>query len=422
VKAFVVGSGAREHALCWLLSKSTIIDKVYAAPGNAGIAGLGRCFPDINPMDSDAIAAAAGDSGADFVFIGPEAPCAAGLADGLAAKGMAVIGPPRASAQLESSKAFSKSFLFRHTIPTADARTFSSFPEFEQYIRRRNGEKLVVKQSGLAAGKGVLESDTAAELLAFGRRILTHDSLLVEEYLTGWEVSVFALSDGRDYKLLPTCMDFKKAHDGDMGPNTGGMGSVCPVPTVDHDLWRRITREIVEPTFNGMNADGLNYKGVLYFGLMITAHGPKVLEYNIRFGDPEAQVLLPMIDTDFGDICRAMLLQKLGALDIRAKAGAALGVVVAADGYPGSYAKGIPVSGLPHADEERLLVFHASTRLDSAGVVQTGGGRCFTVVGRGDTLAEAYDTAYGCAGRVNFEGAWFRSDIGKKFIQGDQTA
>jgi len=419
VKAFVVGSGAREHALCWLLSKSACIDKVYAAPGNAGIAGLGQCFPDINPMDSNAVAASVRSYGADFVFIGPEAPCAAGLADGLAAQGISVIGPPQASARLESSKAFSKSFLFRHTIPTADARTFSSFPEFEEYIRRRGGEKLVVKQSGLAAGKGVRESDDTAELIGFGRRILTRDSLLVEEYLTGWEVSVFALSDGLDYKLLPACTDFKKAHDGDLGPNTGGMGSVCPVPTVDHDLWGRITREIVEPTFRGMNADGLNYKGVLYFGLMITVHGPKVLEYNIRFGDPEAQVLLPMIDADFGEVCRAMLEQKLGALDIRPKPGAALGVVVAADGYPGFYAKGIPVTGLPRTDEERLLVFHASTGSDAAGVVRTGGGRCFTVVGRGDDLAQASEIAYRYTSQVKFKGAWFRSDIGKIFIKGD---
>ncbi|MEJ2663524.1 MAG: phosphoribosylamine--glycine ligase [Spirochaetia bacterium] len=421
MKVLVIGSGAREHALCWVLAQSKYISQVYAAPGNAGISDIGQSLPATDPLDGRSVAKAAESCGADFIFMGPEAPCAQGVVDALLERDIPVIGPPQESARLESSKTFSKEFLFRHNIPTAQASMFSSFAEFEAHIKNNAGKKLVVKQSGLAAGKGVLESDKTAELLAFGNNILKSDSLLVEEYLTGWEVSVFALSDGRDYKLLAPCTDFKKAHDNDTGPNTGGMGSICPVPTVDDTLWEKIKKRVVSPTFEGLSGDGLNYRGVLYFGLMITADGPKVLEYNIRWGDPEAQVLLPMIDTDFGLICKSLLDQELDRTDIRMKSGAALGVVVAAAGYPGSYTKGIPITGLPTDNNDRLLVFHASTGRNADGTVRTGGGRCFTVVGRGPDLRQASELAYSYADQIRFEGAWYRSDIGKKFITGDST-
>jgi phosphoribosylamine--glycine ligase len=416
VKALVLGSGAREHAIIWLLSKSNYIKKLYAAPGNAGTSQLAQNIPEINPLDAESILPYIKKSNIDFVFIGPEAPCAAGVTDALIASGIKVIGPPRASAQLEASKTFSKDFLLRHNIPTAAARQFSAGKEFEAYIRSEAGKMMVVKKNGLAAGKGVLESGNTDELIEFGKDILKNDALLVEEFLTGWEVSIFAFSDGENYQILPSCTDFKKAHDGDAGPNTGGMGSICPVPKVDSALFETIRTHIVDPTYKGLNADGLNYKGVLYFGLMITQTGPKVLEYNIRLGDPEAQVLLPMIETDFGMICQAMLTQKLAALDIRIKPGAALGVVVAASGYPGKYEKGIPVTELPQRPEKDLLVFHASTLIDDRAQISTNGGRCFTIVGRGNDLAHASQIAYSHVNQVQFKGAWYRSDIGSKFI------
>jgi len=416
VKVLVLGSGAREHAIIWLLAKSDYIKKLYAAPGNAGTSRIASNLPEIDPLDVESVLSHIKKNDIDFVFIGPEAPCAVGVADALIASGIQVIGPPKGSAQLEASKTFSKNFLLRHNIPTAAAEQFSSTEKFEAYIRSQAGNKLVVKKSGLAAGKGVLESGDTEELITFGKYILKSDTLLVEEYLTGWEVSIFALSDGKNYQVLPPCTDFKKAHDGDSGPNTGGMGSICPVPQVDGTLFENIKTKIVAPTYNGLNKDGLNYKGVLYFGLMITQAGPKVLEYNIRLGDPEAQVLLPMIETDFGMICQAMLTQKLDTLDIRIKQGAALGVVVAASGYPGKYQKGIPVTGLPESFEQELLLFHAATVLDSQGQVFTAGGRCFTVVGRGNDLAHASLIAYNHVSQIQFKGAWYRSDIGSKFI------
>jgi phosphoribosylamine--glycine ligase len=417
VKAMVLGSGAREHVISWLLSKSKQIKELYVAPGNAGTAKLANNLPKVDPLDTEALLAKIKRHKVDFVFIGPEAPAAFGVADILKSYGIQVIGPPKQAARLEASKSFAKEFLIRHHIPTASARQFSSALEFEDYIRSVKGEKLVVKKSGLASGKGVLESSSREELIDFGKNILNDDLLLVEEYLKGWEVSVFALSDGRDYQILPPCTDFKKAHDGDSGPNTGGMGSICPVPTINPQLWQEIKAEIVEPTFRGLNQEGLNYQGILYFGLMITAQGPYVLEYNIRLGDPEAQVLLPLIDTDFGIVCEALLRQKLKNLKIKIKNRAALGVVIASDGYPGDYRKNVPVTSLPQPPEKEALIFHASTELDSRGRVFTKGGRCFTMVGLGGNLAQAKEYAYKYANKVHFEGSWFRSDIGKKFIE-----
>jgi phosphoribosylamine--glycine ligase len=416
VKTLVLGNGAREHAIVWSLARSSHIGKLYAAPGNAGTALIAENLPGINPLDAESVLSCLRTIDIDFVFIGPESPCALGVSDALLAAGIRVIGPPQNSAQLEASKTFSKQFLLRHHIPTAAAEEFSKDQEFEAYVNSRKGKTLVVKKNGLAAGKGVLESDQTEELLRFGKNILKNDNLLVEEYLTGWEVSVFAFSDGKHYHVLPPCTDFKKAHDGDKGPNTGGMGSICPVPTVDTSLFETIKTKIIAPTYKGLNTDGLNYKGILYFGLMITQNGPKVLEYNIRLGDPEAQVLLPMIDTDFGSICRSILNQNLDNLDIRVKQAATLGVVVAAEGYPVAYEKNRPVTSLPQDVPNELVVFHASTQECGQGQIKTGGGRCFTVVGIGDDLATASRIAYNYVDQVKFEGAWYRSDIGGKFI------
>jgi phosphoribosylamine--glycine ligase len=399
------------------------VTKVFVAPGNAGTGQVGSDVPGVDPLDPRAVIDACRAHAVDCVFVGPEAPLAAGIVDALAGQGITAIGPRSNAAQLESSKAFSKAFLVRSGIPTAEAAEFSEAGSFEKHLRARAGQRLVVKKSGLAAGKGVLESSDTAEMASFGRAILASDRLLVEEFLEGWELSLFGLSDGKSHVVLPPCTDFKKAHDGDTGPNTGGMGSLCPVPWVDDPLMARIRSEVVEPTYAALAREGLDYAGVLYFGLMITRQGPKVLEFNVRFGDPETQVLLPVLGFDFGSLVQAMATGTLGRFAEGMTAPwaaprAGLGVVVASRGYPESSEKGVPVEPLPALARDKALVFHASTTMGADGRPRTGGGRCFTVVGLGDELRAASANAYAAVGQVRFDGAWFRGDIGKKFIDG----
>jgi phosphoribosylamine--glycine ligase len=414
VKILILGSGAREHAIAWMFSKSKRLAGLFTAPGNAGTYELGTNIQ-IDPMDFDAIMRVCKENHINYVFVGPEDPLAAGVVDIIKEEKIAVIGPHKEAAQLEASKTFSKEFMLRHGVPTAHAKTFSDKTEFAAYINAAKG-RLVIKKSGLAAGKGVFESDDKAQLLEFGNNILKNDSLLVEEFLDGYEVSIFALCDGKYFVILPPCSDFKKALDCDKGPNTGGMGSICPVPWVDQNLKERIKTEIIEPTFVGLRNEHLIYKGVLYFGLMITKHGPKILEYNVRFGDPETQVLLPMIKTDFGDITEAIINSTLDTIPIAESPLSAVGVVVASKGYPGPYRKGILVKPIQDAPEKDALIFHAGTTIDENEQVYTGGGRCFTVVGLGKDTIEAASMAYSYINSIQFEGAWYRKDIGKKFF------
>jgi phosphoribosylamine--glycine ligase len=419
MKVLVIGAGAREHALSWKLSLSPRVRGLFTGPGNAGTAMVGMNLPGVNPQAFQTVLAACGENSIDCVLVGPEIPLAAGIVDFLLAHGVRAVGPNKKAALLEASKTFSKAFMKRNAIPTAEAVEFADFSSFEEHVRKSAGRRLVVKKSGLAAGKGVLESESVDELIAFGRSILGEDQLLLEEYLEGWEVSIFGVSDGKDHLLLPPCADFKKAHDGDEGPNTGGMGSICPVPWVDPALMRRIEREIVAPTYTAMEREEIAYAGMLYFGLMVTREGPKVLEFNVRFGDPEAQVLLPVLDFDFGALIEAMAGGSLEAFAPPPPAGskAALGVVIAARGYPGPTEKGVPVDPLPSFPPEKAVLFHASTSLGEDGRLHAGGGRCFTAVGLGADLRAAADQAYEAAARVRFDGGWYRRDIGRKFIE-----
>jgi phosphoribosylamine---glycine ligase len=417
MKILVLGSGGREHALAWKLAASRSVESVYIGPGNAGTTEVGTNLPDVNPLAFDTVEAACKENIIDCVFVGPEIPLAAGVVDFLASCGIPAIGPGTHAAQLESSKSFSKAFLVRNGLPTAAAEEFSEAAPFERFVRGQAGRCLVVKKSGLAAGKGVLESSDPAELIPFGDSILREDSLLVEEFLEGWEVSVFGLSDGKDFVVLPPCTDFKKAHDGDSGPNTGGMGSICPVPWVTQDLMQSVLARIIEPTYAALHREGLGYAGVLYFGLMITARGPMILEFNVRFGDPETQVLLPVLGADLGGLCEAMTSGTLSRTPGLVPASqAALGVVVASRGYPEKSEKGALVAPMTPSPTPGSVVFHASTMCNPAGKVVTGGGRCFTAVGLGRDLGEASGRAYAAAASVSFDGAWYRHDIGRKFI------
>ncbi|MDP3176904.1 MAG: phosphoribosylamine--glycine ligase [Spirochaetaceae bacterium] len=427
MKVFIVGSGAREHAMAWAVardlahgSRRSARDGIVCLPGNAGTEQVARNLA-IDPADTKAVLAACRDLKPDLVIVGPEGPLAAGLIDSLHENGIAAFGPPRNAATLESSKSSARSFSERYKIPCARTARFQDSSSLKRYLSENVGRRIVLKKSGLAAGKGVLESDSAAELLRFGEAVLESDVLLAEEFLVGSELSLFAVCDRAHRTMLPACADHKKAGAGEIGANTGGMGAVCPVPHADVATLARIEREIVDPTFRGMEAEGLTYRGVLFFGIMLTEDGPRLLEYNVRFGDPETQSLLPLFKSSFLELCDAAARDRLSSLVTAFTRDIACGVVVAAPGYPGSYPKGLAVDIVAGSDEQSLKtrgatshLFHASTTLDLDGKIRTGGGRCFTAVGVGATWAEARAKAYERVSTVKFEGAWYRPDIGQK--------
>lgn len=419
MKVLILGSGAREHAVTWKYSQSKRITGLFIAPGNGGTNELGVNLPDVDPENAEQVIKACRENDISHVFVGPEAPLAAGIVDELKKAGIPAIGPHKAAAKLEGSKIFSKNFMKSHKIPTADAHQFINADKFQKHITALAGSA-VIKDDGLAAGKGVLVSSDKEELLAFGIEILKNGPILVEECLEGYEVSIFTISDGKNYKILPVCADFKRAGNDDTGPNTGGMGAICPVPFINSSILAEIEEKIVVPTFKGMEKDKLSFAGILYFGLMMTADGPKLLEYNVRFGDPEAQVLIPLIDSDFGNIVEAILSGTLDDYTIRISNNSALGVVVASGGYPGEYKTGLPVKPIPVYPERDALIFHASTSEIENNRVATGGGRCFTCVGIGPNILKANARAYEAVKGVNFEGSWYRKDIGRKFFTNDQ--
>jgi len=412
VRVLILGNGAREHALTWKFSKSKRISALFVAPGNAGTGEIATNLPDVRPTSAEEVIQACRTQRVDLVFVGPEDPLAVGVVDALQKEKIPVIGPSAKSAQLEASKAFAKSFMMRNNVPTAEHWTFTSYPDLERFLKSTT-KRVVLKKSGLAAGKGVVESGDLKELLQFARRTLQEDQLVVEEFLEGFETSIFVLCDGSSYRILPPCMDYKKAYDGNKGPNTGGMGSICPVPSVTASLMNRIQTEVVNPTMEGLGKEGLTYKGVLYLGLMITKEGPKVLEYNVRFGDPETQVLLPLLSNDMGNLAEAVVTGSLPQLPFDPPDKTAVGVVIAAPGYPGTYPKGLSVDLDIPKGTDCTLIFHAATQRDTKGNLQTNGGRCFTVVGLGKDIFEASAKAYEIVPRVRFEGAWYRKDIGK---------
>ena len=421
MKVLVIGSGGREHALAWGLSRSDSVAAVHSAPGNPGMRRLGPVH-DVAATDLEALGELAAELKPDLVVIGPEAPLALGLGDRLREDGFRVFGPGAAGAELEASKAFAKSFMARHGVPTAAFHTVNSVAEAERVLRSWQGPA-VVKASGLAAGTGVLMCGNATEALAAagswleGARFGTAgNTVVIEETLEGPEASLFVVTDGNAYRLLPGAQDHKRAFDGDAGPNTGGMGAYSPAPVLDDAMLARVEADVVRPTLDGLAADGIPFRGVLFVGLMLTAKGPQVLEYNVRFGDPETQAVLPLLQEDLGLLLHAAASGTLAALPEPPKPrGAAVCVVAAAGTYPESGSRGARITGVEAAEAQGALVFHAGTALQETSLV-TWGGRVLNAVGLGASLEEALDAAYRALGVIHFDGMRYRRDIARRAL------
>jgi len=423
MKVLVIGGGGREHALAWKCAQSSRVSEVLVAPGNAGTALEPRIrnVP-VAADDVDALLGLALAEGVDLTIVGPEAPLVAGVVDRFDAAGLRCFGPGASAARLEGSKAFTKEFLERHGIPTAEYRSFTELEPALAYIREK-GAPIVVKADGLAAGKGVVVAtrleqalEAATDMLGANRYGSAGSRIVVEEFLRGEEASFIVMTDGKAVLPLATSQDHKARDDGDTGPNTGGMGAYSPAPVVTAELASRIMREVIRPTLDGLASQGIPYRGFLYAGLMIAADGtPKVLEYNCRFGDPETQPIMMRLRSDLVDLCAAGVDGTLGDHDAQWDTRAALGVVMAAGGYPEAYDRGMPIEGLDAADADNCKVFHAGTRLENGQVV-TSGGRVLCVVGLGATVGEARATAYRRVGGIRWAGEFHRSDIGYRAI------
>jgi phosphoribosylamine--glycine ligase/phosphoribosylaminoimidazole synthetase len=419
MKVLIVGSGGREHALAWKVMQSPRLGELYIAPGNAGTHLQSQNLP-ISADDSAALVAFARERPIDLVIVGPDAPLAAGLADDLRAANVRVFGPSRAAAEIEWSKVFAKAFMARHNFPTARYAAFSDFYRAVGHLLSID-YPVVIKASGLAAGKGVIVPDCADDAEAALRAIMLDkelgaagDEVIIEERLSGEEVSLFGFTDGVTVKPTLPAQDHKRIFDGDHGPNTGGMGAYAPVPICPPGLVEKITRTILQPAVDGLRAEGRPFVGVLYAGLMLTCDGPRVLEFNSRFGDPETQVILPLLDSDFLDIAEACVNGRLAETDIRWKRSAAACVVLASEGYPGKYVSGREIRGLD-SPIENAVIFHAGTRRDGDKVV-TAGGRVLGVTGWGGDLKSALATAYRAVKQVTFEGMQYRRDIGRRAV------
>ncbi len=423
MKILVVGSGGREHALAWKLAKESSVTEVLAAPGNPGISQVARLLP-IDSGDVDALAAAAAEERVDLTVVGPELPLDLGIVDLFSSRGLRIFGPSRQAAQLECSKVFAKDFMARHGIPTARYRTCRTAAEARAVIGSAElGIPVVVKADGLAAGKGVVVatdkvSAEAAIAAAMEERQFGEAGaqVVLEECLEGPEVSFFAICDGRRAMPLASAQDHKRVFDDDKGPNTGGMGAFAPSPLLDAALEARIMDEIVDPVIRGMRDEGHEYRGFLYAGLMLTCQGPKVIEFNVRFGDPEAQVVVPMIDGDLAPVLAAAADGALGNARVPMRPLKHVGVVLAAGDYPRAGSKGLAIAGLDRRQPDDVLVFHAGTATDASGQIVTSGGRVLTVVGRGTTYDDAIGRAYGGIAHIAFDGMHYRRDIGRKAL------
>jgi phosphoribosylamine--glycine ligase len=422
LRILIVGGGAREHTLVWKIAQSPRAGKVFAAPGNAGTAAIAENLS-LHPMDIEGLGKAAKEKGIDLVVVGPEAPLAWSIVDYFDGLGIPIFGPTRAATQIESSKVFARGLMKKYGIPCPKGAVFSSYSEAREYLRKQR-LPAVIKADGLAAGKGVIIAGSLPE----GEKTLSDimqakifssagDRVMIDEYLSGREVSLIAFTDGKTVSpMVPAC-DYKRIRDNDQGPNTGGMGSYSPPGFFSIQMSKKVTENILLPTVKAMAKEGLPYKGVLYAGLMIVDGEPVVLEFNARFGDPETQVILPLLKTDLVDILIAVVRGNLDQTKIRWSSEACVGVVMSSSGYPGNYKAGFPIRGIDSVDKD-VLVFHAGTKLANDGMIYTDGGRVLTVVGLGQNMAEAREKVYRNIPNIHFEGCYYRKDIALREIDG----
>ena len=427
MNVLVIGGGGREHALAWKAAQSNNVDKVFVAPGNAGTAKeVNLENVDIGVEDIAGLVAFAKAQAIELTIVGPEAPLVEGVVDAFQAEGLNIFGPSQAASQLEGSKAFTKDFLARHAIPTAEYQNFTEIDPAIAYVKEK-GAPIVVKADGLAAGKGVIVAMTEAEAEEAIRDMLAGNAfgdagsrVVIEEFLDGEEASFIVMVDGKNVLPFATSQDHKRVGDGDTGPNTGGMGAYSPAPVVTPEIHQRVMDEVIMPTIEGMAKEDTPYTGFLYAGLMIMADGtPKVIEYNCRFGDPETQPIMLRLESDLVALCLAACDGKLDTADIQFTEQASVGIVLAAGGYPGSYDKGLPIAGLDKAAEMEGKVFHAGTRLDGDDTV-TNGGRVLCATALGNTVTEAQEKAYELTKAIEWDGVFYRNDIAYRAIAREQ--
>ncbi len=419
MKVLIIGSGGREHAIAWKVAKSPKVDKIYCAPGNAGIAEFAECVP-IGAMEFEKLAAFAKENAVDLTVVGMDDPLVGGVVDVFEKEGLRVFGPRKNAAILEGSKAFSKDLMKKYNIPTAAYENFEDADEALAYLREKAEFPIVLKADGLALGKGVLICNTLEEAEEGVRTIMLDkkfgsagNTLVIEEFMTGREVSVLSFVDGKTIKTMTSAQDHKRAKDGDEGLNTGGMGTFSPSPFYTEEVDEFCEKYVYQATVDAMAAEGREFKGIIFFGLMLTEKGPKVLEYNARFGDPEAQVVIPRLKNDIVEVFEACVDGKLDEIDLQFEDNAAVCVVLASDGYPVFYEKGYPIEGLENfKDKEGYYVFHAGTAFKDGKIV-TNGGRVLGVTAKGADLKEARANAYEATKWINFENKYMRNDIGK---------
>ncbi|HOV24918.1 MAG TPA: phosphoribosylamine--glycine ligase [Pseudobacteroides sp.] len=420
MKILVVGSGGREHTIIWKMAQSPLVTKLYCAPGNGGISTLAECVP-IKAMDIDGITKFAKENMIDLVVVAPDDPLAAGMVDELEKVGIRAFGPNKNAAIIEGSKAFAKDLMKKYSIPTAKYETFDKYEDAVEYLKHQE-YPIVIKADGLALGKGVIIAQSREQAIEAVNSMMNDrvfgnagNRVVIEEFLVGPEVSILAFTDGKTIKPMISSQDHKRAYDNDEGPNTGGMGTFAPSKIYTPEIAEYCMEKIMKSTIEAMNKENRKFKGVIYFGLIITKDGPKVLEYNARFGDPETQVVLPQLESDLVEIFNAVIDEKLSDIDIKWSNSSAVCVVLASGGYPGKYDTGFEITGLDDAERDsNTVVFHAGTKHEN-GKFYTAGGRVLGVTALESTMEKAIEKAYEAVGRIKFSGAHFRKDIGRKY-------